>query len=188
MADTGDIDADGDTDFAVGAPGEVNGRVYVYTAVPGGVVMPAVTVAIQPLAPPVVIPPAGGSFQFTATFNISTTSSQTFDFWTVISGPLNRDPALRPRAITLSPGGSLTRTYTQRITRNFPSGSYTYTGNIGTFGGTVTDSGSFTFENQATTTRKSSRPHPRARWRIAPPRASGRHGVRNLIAGFHGQT
>ncbi|MDQ3199897.1 MAG: integrin alpha [Verrucomicrobiota bacterium] len=153
VADIGDIDADGDTDFAVGAPGEVNGRVYVYAAIPGGVVMPAVTVAIQPLAPPVVIPPAGGSFQFTATFNNSTSSSQTFDFWTVISGPLNRDPALRPRAITLSPGGSLTRTYRQRIPRSYPSGSYNYTGNVGTFGGTVTDSDSFTFEKQAATTR-----------------------------------
>lgn len=97
----------------------------------------------------VVIPPGGGSFRATFTLTNTTAASQTVDLWTALSGPVNREPLFGPRAITLAPNQTLSRTLTQRIPGSIPAGSYTYTGNVGTFSSDVSDSDSFSFEKSA---------------------------------------
>lgn len=111
-------------------------------AAPGGDLM----VSIEPVNPPIVIPPGGGSFRFSLTLTNTGTTAQTFDFWTAYSGPISRDPALRPKTLTLAPGATVTRKLTQRIAGGAPAGIYSYTANVGTFPATVSDSDSFQFE------------------------------------------
>jgi hypothetical protein len=96
-----------------------------------------------------VIPPGGGSFRATVTFTNTTKASQTFDFWTTLSGAASRDPLFGPRTLTLAAGATLTRTLTQRIPGAAPAGSYTYTANVGTFSTTISDSDSFPFDKSA---------------------------------------
>jgi len=108
-----------------------------------------VTVSVEPVNPPIVIPPGGGSFRATLTLTNTTAVSQTVDLWTALSGPVNREPLFGPRSITLAPNQTLSRTLTQRIPGSTPAGSYTYTGNVGTFSTDVSDSDSFSFEKSA---------------------------------------
>jgi hypothetical protein len=109
-----------------------------------------VMVSAEPVDPPIVIPPGGGSFRATVTFTNTTALSQTFDFWTTLSGASNRDPLFGPRSMTLAPNQTLTRTLTQKIPGRIPAGSYTYTAKVGTFSSTVTSSDSFTFDKSGT--------------------------------------
>ncbi len=102
-----------------------------------------VLIELTPVNPPVSIPPEGGSFQYTVNLTNTSTTAQTFEFWTAISGPLNREPLLGPKTLTMAPGASFTRTLTQRIPHRVPGGSYTYIGNVGTFGVAVDASDSF---------------------------------------------
>ena len=109
-----------------------------------------VTVSAEPVNPPIVIPPGGGSFRATVTFTNTTATSQTFDFWTALSGAASREPLFGPKTLTLAAGKTLTRTLTQRISGGAPAGNYTYTANVGIFSTTVSDSDSFPFEKSAT--------------------------------------
>jgi photosystem II stability/assembly factor-like uncharacterized protein len=109
-----------------------------------------VTISVEPVNPPIIIPPGGGSFRATFTFTNTTTTSQTFDFWTTLSGAATRDPLFGPRTLTLAAGGTLTRTLTQRIPGAAPAGNYVYTANVGSSSTTVSDSDSFPFEKSAT--------------------------------------
>ena len=97
-----------------------------------------------------MIPPGGGSFQATVTFTNTTATSQTFDFWTALSGAASREPLFGPKTFTLAAGKTLTRTLTQRISGGAPAGNYTYTANVGIFSTTVSDSDSFPFEKSGT--------------------------------------
>jgi hypothetical protein len=109
-----------------------------------------VTVSVEPVNPPIVIPPGGGSFRATVTLTNTSATQQTFDLWTALSGATNREPLFGPRSITLAAGQTLTRTLTQKIPAGVPAGDYTYTANVGTFSVTVSSSDSFTFEKSAT--------------------------------------
>ncbi len=128
-----------------GAPFGQGSAIWVAT-IPSG--SAAVQVSIQPLNPPVVIPPGGGSFDFTLTLTNTTAETQTFQSWGEMSGPVSRSPLLGPRTVMLRAGRSQTRTLTQQIPGNAPAGIYTYKFNAGTFGGAVTASDSFTFTKQ----------------------------------------
>ena len=111
---------------------------------------PPVTVSVEPVNPPIVIPPGGGSFRATAIFINTTTTSQTFDFWTALSGAASREPLFGPKTLTLAAGETVTRTLTQRIPGTLPAGNYTYTAKVGSFSTTVSDSDSFPFDKSAT--------------------------------------
>jgi photosystem II stability/assembly factor-like uncharacterized protein len=137
--------------IAVGSAGGVwtagfSGFIYAMDVPAAAPVM----VSAEPVDPPIVIPPGGGSFRATVTFTNTTALSQTFDFWTTLSGASNRDPLFGPRSMTLAPNQTLTRTLTQKIPGRIPAGSYTYTAKVGTFSSTVTSSDSFTFDKSGT--------------------------------------
>ena len=128
-----------------GAPFGQGSAIWV-AKIPSG--SAAVQVSIQPLNPPVVIPPGGGSFDFILTLTNTTAETQTFQSWGEMSGPVSRSPLLGPRTVSLRAGRSQTRTLRQQIPGSAPAGIYTYTFNVGTFGGAVTASDSFTFTKQ----------------------------------------
>lgn len=108
-----------------------------------------VTVSVAPTGPPVVIPPQGGSFDFTITLANTSVTAQTFDVWTAASGPVNRNPVMGPRTVTLPPGATVTRTLMQQVPAAAPAGLYTYTANVGSFPATVDASDSFPAAKQA---------------------------------------
>jgi hypothetical protein len=106
---------------------------------------PYLTITVEPHDPPILIPPDGGSFQFTATLTNTTDEPQAFQAWTAVTGPADREPVMGPLDVTLAPGAVLTRTLTQRVPAQAPPGVYTYTARIGVFGGTIVSSDGFTF-------------------------------------------
>jgi len=112
-----------------------------------------VAVTVEPVSPPVVIPPGGGSFQFTVTLTNTTAEPQAFQAWTEVTGPVNREPVLGPRTVTLPPGATVTRTLTQRVPGAAPPGTYTYAVNVGEFPSTVRASDAFAFEKEGATPR-----------------------------------
>jgi photosystem II stability/assembly factor-like uncharacterized protein len=107
-----------------------------------------VAVSAAPVSPPVVIPPAGGAFDFAVTLTNTSDQPQTFDVWTAVTGPLDRSPVLGPRAVTLAPGATVTRTLTQQVPGNAPAGAYTYAVNVGAFPGVVLASDVFPVTKQ----------------------------------------
>jgi agmatine/peptidylarginine deiminase len=109
----------------------------------------AVSVSAQPVNPPVVLPPQGGSFQFTVTLTNQSNQPQTFQAWTAVTGPVDRDPVLGPQAVTLPAGATVTRTLTQQVPANAPAGTYTYAVNLGDFPDVVLASDAFTLTKQA---------------------------------------
>jgi hypothetical protein len=137
-----------------------DGRLYVSGTAPGTeeewvwrtvgpVVLAAVTVQAEPLNPPVVIGPSGGSFQFTVTLTNTTGQAQSFEAWTAAAGPYTVSPVLGPLAVTLPSGGTLTRTLTQRVPGSAPPGTYTYSVAVGDFPGAVLSSDGFPVEKQS---------------------------------------
>jgi hypothetical protein len=102
-----------------------------------------VTVSAQPVGGPIVIGPGGGSFQFAVTLTNLTGQPQTFQAWSAVTGPVNREPIIGPQTVTLPPGATITRTLTQQVPGNAPAGTYTYTVKVGTFPVPVLASDSF---------------------------------------------
>jgi hypothetical protein len=110
----------------------------------------SVNVRALPVNSPVVIGPDGGSFPFAVQLTNTTTLPISFQAWSEAAGPLTVSPVLGPRAVTLPPGTSVTRTLTQRVPAGAPPGTYTYTVAVGDFPGTVISSDSFTVVKQGT--------------------------------------
>ena len=109
-----------------------------------------VTITVVPVNPPVVIPPEGGSFQYTLTVVNNSSEQQTIDLWIVLGGPIP-DRVRGPIPRTLPPGGGIQRVFTQSIPAAAPAGTYSLTGNVGTFPATIDATDSFSFEKTAGT-------------------------------------
>jgi hypothetical protein len=144
----GDVNGDGAADVIVGAPQFADGDpgyAVVYFGEGGGA--PDLSITTAPRNPPIILPPQGGNFRYDVTVVNESDLVQTVDIWTVLAGPgVNR--TLGPFTRTIQPGASFTRTFRQRIPGNVPAGTYTVTGNAGTFpDAEVSDS--FTFEKLA---------------------------------------
>ncbi len=108
---------------------------------------PDLAITLTPESDNIIVPGGGGSFQYDLTATNTSAVAQTVDLWLVIDGPgISR--TFGPVTKTLAPGGSLTRTMTQNIPGGAPAGSYTLTGNIGSFP-IAEDSDSFPFEKSA---------------------------------------
>ncbi|WP_457653304.1 choice-of-anchor B family protein [Rhodocaloribacter sp.] len=108
---------------------------------------PDLAITLTPESNNIIIPGGGGSFQYDLTATNNSAVSQTVDLWLVIDGP-GVSRTFGPVTKTLAAGGSLTRTMTQNIPAGAPAGSYTLTGNIGSFP-TAEASDSFPFEKSA---------------------------------------
>jgi hypothetical protein len=112
-----------------------------------------VTMSVEPVNPPIVLPPEGGTFRFTVTLTNTTGAPQTIEAWTEVSGPVNRNPVLGPLRVTLPPGATVARTLTQQVPGMAPAGVYTYAAAIGTFGGPMLTSDGFPFTKEGASPR-----------------------------------
>ena len=113
--------------------------------------IPNVTIDLEPVSPPIQIPPGGGSFNFNASIHNGEATSQTFGVWIMVQLPNGSwwGPALGPLTLTLAPNFTLTRTRTQSVPGSAPAGAYVYEGRVGTYPATVWDSDSFPFTKLA---------------------------------------
>ena len=141
----GDLNGDGVGDLIVGAPQFADGDPG-YGAIFFGVKENALVLTLTPRNPPIVIPPAGGSFRYNFDLVNGSDVIRTLDIWVVLTGP-GTNRIVRQFSRTLAPGGSFQRSFTQRIPGSARAGTYSVTGNAGTFpAAEVSDS--FTFEKQ----------------------------------------
>ncbi|MFH1861381.1 MAG: plastocyanin/azurin family copper-binding protein [bacterium] len=106
--------------------------------------------SITPSVTPVVIPPTGGSIDFTITVTNQTPNLQTFDYWTKIYLPNNsRIKLIGPVNYQIAGNRTASKGLNQFIPGGAPAGTYRYV----TFIGTYPDFGrawdSFEFEKQA---------------------------------------
>jgi len=116
-----------------------------------GGVPPTISITLTPTNPPITIPPNGGSFQYSVTFTNNSATAQTFQAWNLITRPNGASSTtFGPKTLTLTPAQSVTRSFTQSISKNAPAGLYTLSFKAGTYPNTVIDSKSFTFTKSAT--------------------------------------
>src|SRR5207247_11011170 len=97
-----------------------------------GVEENALTLTLTPRNPPIVIPPEGGSFRYDLDLVNGSDETRTLDIWVVLTGP-GPDRIVRRFSRTLAPGDSFHRRFTQRIPGSVRAGTYSVTGNAGTF-------------------------------------------------------
>jgi hypothetical protein len=154
VAGVDDIDGDGRGDFLIGAAGESPGsspsnagRAYLFSS-SNGITL---SVDAEPVNPPIVIPPGGGSFSFTVTVTNTGTETESFALWTRITRPNGQqtNAGLGPFNRTLAPGASFRRTFSQSVPGNMSAGTYTYTAYIGTYPNGPVASDTFMFTKQS---------------------------------------
>lgn len=108
---------------------------------------PAVTVAMAPVNPPIIIPSAGGTFNFDVTITNNTNVTQSMQAWTNVLTTFGEilGPTLGPASLTLSPGQVFTTTLTQEVPGLAPPGQYTYIMSGGSFPSPITSQDNFLF-------------------------------------------
>jgi outer membrane protein assembly factor BamB len=147
-------------------PTRNHGRAYALTAGAGngpgwpmfrhderhsGVFLPEshdVTIAIEPINPPIVIPGGGGRFGYYTIINNLELNPVNFFIWIMVRLPNGRwsGPVLGPVNLTLPGGGALTRQRSQTIPGSAPAGNYIYCAYVGPGFAAKWDSSSFSFE------------------------------------------
>jgi len=127
-------------------PSSVSGGLSFVPGLRGG---PSLTVTIEPSATSVLLPAEGGSVQFTLTVTNPGEVAETVDLWTAFTGPMSREPALGPRTLTIAAGSTFKDTLTQTIPGGAPAGAYSYTVKLGTLGGALLASDSFSFTKKS---------------------------------------
>ena len=144
---TGDVNGDEVSDVLLGAPQFTEGEPgYAAIFFGGGAQAPDLALTLSPREPPIVIPPAGGSFRYALELVNQGDAPRTVDIWILLTGPGANRTLVRVTR-TLGSGASLRRTFTQVVPGGLPAGVYTVTANAGTFpNAEVTDS--FTFVKQ----------------------------------------
>ena len=113
----------------------------------------SLTLSMEPVNPPILIPAAGGIFQFTPTVENPGSAPVSFDFWTetVLPNGFVYGPLFQRNGLTIGPGGNIGRTLSQNVPGGAPIGVYIYRGKIGNYlGGLVFAEDEFTFEKSAT--------------------------------------
>lgn len=105
-----------------------------------------IVVEMTPSTTPIVIPPAGGSFQYTITIQNTGTTPQTTDIWINLLLPNGSTyPVLSRLNITMPAGFTINRTLTQNIPGSAPSGNYLCRGFAGDYPAVVLAEDSFPF-------------------------------------------
>ena len=102
-------------------------------------------ITLEPVNPPIVIPPGGGNFAFEAVIVNSHITPFTCDIWTeavLANGHVFR-PLLIRRDLSLNPLTVLTREIVQDVPANAPWGGYRYVGVVGIYPAVVVSSDTF---------------------------------------------
>ena len=106
------------------------------------------SVELTPYNPPIVIPEAGGEFDFNIAVHNTISTPQTFDIWTYATLPNGNPvgPLLLVEDLTVAGNISVDRDRTQAVPAGAPGGTYYYHACIGTYPHVVTSSDLFDFE------------------------------------------
>ncbi|MFH1861244.1 MAG: T9SS type A sorting domain-containing protein [bacterium] len=109
---------------------------------------PSVVVTLTPYGTPIVIPAAGGSFDFNIAIVNNESSSQRCDVWCDVTLPNGQTygPVIGPVALTITGGAEIERDRTQNVPGNARPGTYSYHANVGSYPTTLWSSDSFDFE------------------------------------------
>lgn len=121
-----------------------------YQGVPIDSILTNMVVTLEPVNPPIIIPPGGGSFQYELTIENQCDFTVHFDGWIDVILPNSSIYDILARyGITLPSGGSITRTMTQNVPGGAPAGTYTYQAHTGDKGWNVWGEASFNFTKSA---------------------------------------
>ncbi len=106
-----------------------------------------VQIDLFPEDPPIIIPPAGGEFGYTAQAVNHEVAVQSFNGWIMAHLPNGHPygPVLGPITLQLPGGGGASRDFTQDVPGRAPAGEYDYIAYVGIFPYEVWGSSSFTF-------------------------------------------
>jgi len=106
-----------------------------------------VLMTLDPVEPPIVIPPAGGTFDYVVRATNNETSAQSFNGWIMVTFPngVEWGPVIGPVTLTLPGGGSVERALTQYVPGGAPAGEYIYSAYAGIYPYGIWSSDSFTF-------------------------------------------
>ncbi len=109
------------------------------------------TVSVEPVNPPVVIPSGGGSFQCNVSLTNNENSPVTADGWIDVTLPngANYGPLILREALTIPPGGTIARLLTQTVPASAPAGDYTYWARAGNHPDSVMAESGFPFTKSA---------------------------------------
>jgi hypothetical protein len=109
-------------------------------------------ITLTPIRPPIVIPAAGGNFQFTAQLVNTGATPVTFSVWIMqyTPGLVWQGPMLGPLSLTIPGGLTVTRNRAQNVPGSTAPGLYTYRGYVGVYPGTKWDSSSFQYTKSTT--------------------------------------
>ncbi|MBC8204832.1 T9SS type A sorting domain-containing protein [bacterium] len=98
-----------------------------------GETIPEVVIELTPVNPPIIIPAAGGSFNYLLQINNTSAAPVTFDGWISALLPDSSfyGPILLRENITIGAGASIQRNMTQNVPGGAPAGDYEYIGRVG---------------------------------------------------------
>lgn len=151
VAAAGDLDADGRADLLLGASGG-DAAGFAQVLFGADLLPPALRVSVSAASGgPIVLPPAGGSFDFRVVVRNTSGRSVTVDFWTSLLTPPARSaltPVLGPTSFALAPGETLRRTFTQTIPQSFPAGRSFLVANVRNADDTVGDIANLPFRKR----------------------------------------
>ena len=108
------------------------------------------SISLEPLNPPIIIPPEGGSFDYTITITNNGTNSVTFSGWIMAEMPDSSlyGPVALANNLILSAGSFLQRERTQNVPPNAPAGEYSFDGFAGSYPNFVLVEDSFNFTKE----------------------------------------
>jgi hypothetical protein len=112
---------------------------------------PDIIITLTPATTPIVIPAAGGSFDFDLLIENSGSSTVYYDVWfeADLPGGSVYGPIALHEDLTMPPLGTLSRSLNQTVPGNAPAGEYTFNSKIGNYPNLVFVSDSFPFEKRA---------------------------------------
>ncbi len=115
---------------------------------------PNISITMTPINPPIIIPPAGGSFEYNVTITNNEAAAETFEGWinAEVPGGGIYNPILGPIPFTLPAGAALARQRTQPVPGSAPAGNYIYIGLVGDYPSSIYDSSYFDFTKSGIST------------------------------------
>ena len=113
-----------------------------------GLTMPEMSVTLTPPGTPIVIPAAGGSFDYDVDITNTGTGIASFSAWIDVTLPdgTQTGPLLLRTGLSLPAGASIIRDMTQNIPGFAPEGDYIYWLHVGGYPGNIIAEDSFPFE------------------------------------------
>lgn len=113
----------------------VNGTPTVRDVELAWIGFPQVDITMTPVNPPIVIPPAGGSFQYEVNLDNNSGSAQTADVWINVTMPNGSTygPLVLRSDMNMPSGFSAYRLMTQNVPAGAPAGTYTMNAYVGNY-------------------------------------------------------